>query len=82
MGSAIFLAIWCGCLVIVATAIILIARVPWPVARDFFSTWRTLCGVMVAPVGLTLILWIEALAGWLQSGVERRLSAGATRTRR
>jgi hypothetical protein len=82
IGSAIFLAIWCGRLVVVAVAIISIARVPWPVAREFFSTRRAVFAVMVAPVGLTLILWIQAVVGWLQSAIERRLSADTTPTRR
>lgn len=77
-----FLAVWYGCLVVVAAAIILIARVPWPVAREFLSTRRTVLAVWVfGPIGLALIVWIQAFVGWLESGIERRWPEDVTESR-
>lgn len=83
IGSAIFLAVWYACLGIVTAAIILIARIPWPVARDFLSARRTvLAAGVIGPMGLTVILWIHALNGWAQSAIERRWPEGEKLRRR
>jgi hypothetical protein len=74
IGSAIFLGIWYGCLLVVATAIVLIARIPLAVAWDFFSTRRTILAVgVIGPLGFLCIVWIRVVVGWLLSAVERRL---------
>ena len=83
MGSVVFFAVWYGCLVVVATAIILIAHVPWPVAREYLSARRTVLAVGVFfPIGLALIVWIQAFVGWLESAILRRWPEDATGSRR
>jgi hypothetical protein len=74
VGSAIFLAIWYGCLLIVAATVILITRTPLSTAWEFFSTRRTVLAVgVVGPLGFVLIIWIRAVVSWVQSAIERRL---------
>jgi hypothetical protein len=82
LASVVFLAVWYGCLVVVAAAIILIARVPWPVAGDFLSKRRTVLAVGVfGPVGLMSVVWIQAFVGWVESAIERRWPEDVTESR-
>jgi len=82
MGSVVFFAVWYGCLVVVATAIILIAHVPWPVAREYLSARRTVLAIGVfGPVGLASVVWIQAFVGWLESAIDRRWPKDPTESR-
>jgi hypothetical protein len=78
----VFLAEWYGGLVVVAVAIILIARVPWAVAREYLSARRTVLAVGVfVPIGLALVVWIQAFVGWMESAIERRWPEDASGSR-